>query len=93
MSECSILFNKSIEDLRRIGAMGGRAHARNCRARRQADQQINPILLPVLPVPLETTAQAIAKLDARYPWLKGAERRTVAFPADWVTYEPAERLD
>jgi hypothetical protein len=42
---------------------------------------------------LETTAQAIAKLDARYPWLKGAERRTVAFPADWVTYEPAERLD
>jgi hypothetical protein len=25
--------------------------------------------------PLETTAQAIASLDAQFPWLRGAEQR------------------
>jgi hypothetical protein len=75
MSDCPILFNKRIEDLRRIGAMGGRAYARNCRARRQASAQIAPVpALTQLP-PVETTAQAIAALDARFPWLKGTERR------------------
>ena len=39
-----------------IGAMGGRAYARNCRARRQASAQIAPVpALPQLP-PVETTA-------------------------------------
>jgi len=79
MSECPLLFNKSLEDLRRIGAMGGRAYARNCRARRQAAPPLNPIPVPALSLPVETTAQAIATLDARFPWLKGAERRTGAF--------------
>jgi hypothetical protein len=78
MSDCPILFNKRIADLRRIGALGGRAYARNCRARRQAAQRVDSMPLPVS-VPVETTAQAIATLDARYPWLRGAERRTRAF--------------
>jgi hypothetical protein len=74
MSEYPILFNQSIEGLRRIGAMGGRAYARNC-ARRQAAQPVKPIPMPALPVSMETTAQAMATLDERFPWLKGAERR------------------
>jgi len=75
MSECPILFHKTIEDLRRIGAMGGRACARNCRARRQAAQLVAPVpVFAILPT-VETTAQAIAMLDTRFPWLKGAERR------------------
>ena len=75
MSEGPILFNKTTEDLRRVGAMGGRAYARNCRARRQAAQQVAPVpALAILPT-VETTAHAIATLDSRFPWLKGAERR------------------
>ena len=73
--ECPILFNKTIEDLRRVGAKGGRAYARNCRARRQAVQPV--ALTPALAFvpPQETTAQAIATLDASFSWLKGVERR------------------
>jgi len=85
MSECPILFNKRIEDLRRIGALGGRAYARNCRARRQAAQQAKPIPLPAIPLPVETTAQAIATLDALCPWLKSAERRREAIRPNGLT--------
>jgi hypothetical protein len=69
-----ILFNKSPDQLRRLGARGGRAHARNRRARRG--------MLPELPeadslqaTPRETTAQAIALLEAQFPWLRDAVRR------------------
>jgi hypothetical protein len=68
-----ILFNKSIEQLRHLGARGGKAHARNRRARRA--------LQPNLPQPVqlvsprrETVAEAIAVLDIQFPWLRGAER-------------------
>jgi hypothetical protein len=37
-----ILFNKSPEQLRRLGARGGKAQARNRRARRQAHAQAQP---------------------------------------------------
>ena len=69
-----ILFNKSPEQLRRQGARGGRAYGCNQRARRA--------LLPAPPEPVvtrqaphETPAQAIAILDAQFPWLRGAEKR------------------
>jgi hypothetical protein len=59
-----------------LGAFGGRAFARNQRLRR----------LALLPSPTqssaaiaeprsETAAQAIATLDAQFPWLRGAEKR------------------
>jgi hypothetical protein len=35
MKDIPILFGKTIDDLRHIGALGGRAHARNCRARQK----------------------------------------------------------
>ena len=75
MTECLILFNQTSEDLRRIGARGGRAYGRNCRARRKAGQSARPAtVLPMVP-PVETTAEAVAALDAQFPWLRGAERR------------------
>lgn len=66
-----ILFNKTPELLRRLGARGGRAHARNQRARRAL--LVAPS--PPVPPPAETAAEAIAVLDAQFPWLRGAEKR------------------
>jgi hypothetical protein len=78
MEPISILFNQSLDDLRRIGARGGRAYGRNCRARRRAAQSTpEPTPLPVV-LPMETTAQAIAALDEQFPWLRGVGRRSAA---------------
>jgi len=68
-----ILFNKSPLQLRLIGARGGRAYGRNQRALRA---RLSPLTEPVPPLPArqETTAKAIAALDAQFPWLRGAER-------------------
>jgi hypothetical protein len=66
-----ILFNKTIDQCRRIGARGGRAHARNVRIRKlhAAPRPAEP------PAPrLETAAEAIALLDHHFPWLIGAEK-------------------
>ena len=68
-----ILFNKSPEDLRRLGARGGKAHGRNQRARRTLP--LPP--LPPLPLPQETAAEALARLDTQFPWLRGAEKHTM----------------
>ena len=68
-----ILFNQSPEDLRRIGARGGRAYGRNRRdLRAQMPRPLPAVARPV--VELETTAEAIAALDARFAWLRGAEK-------------------
>ena len=72
------LFNKTIEQLRQIGARGGRAHGRNWRVRQRAVQEAaanQPVTEPLVHA-VETTAQAIAALDAQFPWLRHAERRT-----------------
>jgi hypothetical protein len=69
-----ILFNKSPEQLRRLGAWGGKANARNQRARRAlVPTPLPPV--PSRPVPGETATQAITVLDAQFPWLRGAEKR------------------
>jgi hypothetical protein len=68
-----ILFNQSPEDLRRIGARGGRAFGRNCRSlRTQSSKPLEAAEHPVLP--RETTAEAIAALEAQFAWLRGAGR-------------------
>ena len=69
-----ILFNKSPEQLRRLGASGGKANARNQRARRAL---VPTRLQPVPPrlAPWETATEAINVLDAQFPWLRGAEKR------------------
>jgi hypothetical protein len=96
-----LLFNKTPEDMRRIGARGGRASGRNRRARlllletavpaaeldsdgesaaeaigaRRARREANLTMMPAVPeiaLPAETAAQAMAALDAQFPWLIGA---------------------
>jgi hypothetical protein len=70
-----LLFNQSPEQLRRIGARGGKAQARNRRARQRAQAQLPP-QTPVGIAPLaQTAAQASRVLDAQFPWLCGAEKR------------------
>jgi hypothetical protein len=70
-----ILFNKSPEQLRRLGARGGRAHARNQRARR-VPMPIQPPAGPPLAVRQETAAQAIRILEVQFPWLREAAKAT-----------------
>jgi len=68
------LFNKSPLQLRRIGALGGKAHGRNERARR-ALMPPPPPATPLAGAARQSTAEAVAALDARFPWLCGAEKR------------------
>ena len=56
-----LLFHQTAAQLRRVGARGGRASARNRRARLRTTA-------PPPPHP-ETTAAAIAALEAQFPWL------------------------
>jgi len=68
-----LLFNKTPEQLRRLGARGGKIFGRNHRARRA-------LMPPPLPAPpraraRESTVAAIATLDALFPWLRSAEKR------------------
>jgi hypothetical protein len=69
-----ILFNQSPEQLRRLGARGGRAYRRNQRARR-AGTATPAETVELRVAPQESTADAIAALDAQFPWLRGAEKR------------------
>jgi hypothetical protein len=68
-----ILFNKTPEELRLLGARGGKISGRNHRARRA----LMPPSPPATPraEARETTVAAIATLDAQFPWLRNAERR------------------
>jgi len=73
-----ILFNKSPLELRLIGARGGKTFGRNQRIRRA---RIALMPTPTEAVPLNdagtrSTAEAIALLDAQFPWLQCAEKRT-----------------
>ena len=69
-----VLFNKSPDQLRRLGTYGGRAFGRNHRARRKLAPPPPATVRP--PVTLrETAAEAIHRLDAQFPWLSGAEKQ------------------
>jgi hypothetical protein len=74
------LFNKSPLQLRRIGALGGKAHSRNQRARRALMPAL-PASVPLRNAPQQSTADAIAVLDARFPWLRCAEQRRGSTPS------------
>jgi hypothetical protein len=70
-----ILFNKSPEQLRLLGARGGRAYGRSQRRARRTVLATPP---PAVPPPVAsptTTAESIVVLDAHFPWLRGAEKR------------------
>jgi hypothetical protein len=77
-----ILFNKSPEQLRQLGACGGRAYGRNQRARR-ALVATQPEAVPPPALPPQTTAEDIHVLDTQFPWLRGAERKR-SRNGEWV---------
>ena len=74
MTDHFYTFITSPEQLRRLGARGGRAYGRNRRARR-ALLAAPPEAVPPCAAPRATAAESIAALDARFPWLRGAEKR------------------
>ena len=59
-----ILFNKTLEQLRQLGAWGGRTYGRNQRARKALAAPRPPAVRPSL-APRQTAAQAIRSLDAK----------------------------
>jgi hypothetical protein len=65
------LFNKSPLQLRRIGALGGKAHGRNQRARRTL-MPTPPAATPLRSAARQSTADAVAVPDAQFPWLRGS---------------------
>ncbi len=69
-------FNMSIAACRRAGGRGGRRGAMSRRLR--LDQA--PVL-PETEVHVETAAEAIARIDALCPWLRGVESRATRWPA------------
>ena len=70
--EDAYLFNKKPDDMRRVGALGGRARARNLRLRKACQV---PACRSISRPRVETTADAIRCMDALFPWLLGVERR------------------
>ena len=65
------LFNKKPGDMRRVGALGGRARARNLRLRKGGH---TPVTHQLNQPHEETAAEAIRRIDALCPWLVGVER-------------------
>jgi hypothetical protein len=70
--ESVCLFNKKPDDMRRGGALGGRARARNLRLRKACQV---PGRREISRPREETAAEAIRCMDALFPWLLGVERR------------------
>jgi hypothetical protein len=70
-------FIQTPEQARRVGARGGKVTARNRRQRLDGASvgASEPEAGAAPQIHIETTAAAIALLDAQYPWLRGAEKR------------------
>ena len=68
-------LSQTPEQRRRVGARGGRAAARSRRARLQTAAALAPAGVSRREHPIESTAAAIAALDAQFPWLLGAQKR------------------
>src|SRR6202451_4031827 len=75
MTSHPYIFNKTLEQLRLVGARGGRAFGRNERARRALIALMpasSEAATPRLPA-RQTTADAIASLDRQFSWVRNAE--------------------
>jgi hypothetical protein len=76
-------ITRTIEQQRRSGRAGGKATAANRRARQDAGPTVVP--QPARTQPQTTAAEAIARLDAQFPWL------CAAWPAR-RSFAPAQNL-
>ncbi len=68
--------NKTIDQCRAIGRIGGLRSARTRRLRRDSEAPVPATTTPEPEPETETARQAIDRIDALCPWLIGAERRT-----------------
>jgi hypothetical protein len=89
-----LLFNQTPESVRRIGSRGGKASARNRRARLNAALVESVRCRDLSDAQRPTAAEAIAALDAQFPWLRGAERsRSRRIPTPARTAPPKARAE
>src|SRR5258708_7086221 len=79
MADTFYRFHHTPEQQRHFGARGGRVAACNRRNRRlgASAASVDPVIT-AKENHAETTAGAIATLNAKFPWLRGAERRLPA---------------
>jgi hypothetical protein len=75
MTHSYALFRQTPQQLRRAGARGGKATARNRRARLSAAGSSTGKTEAPRTSHGETTAAAIAALDVQFPRLRGVEKR------------------
>jgi hypothetical protein len=66
-------FNMAIAACRAAGARGGRRSAQNRRLQKISEESVRRELIEPRE---ETAAEAIARIDALCPWLRGVEIRT-----------------
>ena len=76
-----ILFNKTPEQMRMLGRRGGRASARKQRRLRTATINTPGAAQRVSSLLCQTTADAIATLDAQFPWLRFDPRQPARKPS------------
>lgn len=69
-------FNMSIAECRRAGGRGGRRSAMSRRFRLASQAPVLPETEPHV----ETATEAIARIDALCPWLRGVESRATRRP-------------
>jgi hypothetical protein len=72
-SGINFLFNKTLADMHHVGALGGRARARNLRLRKATEVPV--ISAGNQQLHEEPVSEAIRRIDALCPWLVGAEHR------------------
>jgi len=78
MADTFYRFHHTPEQQRRFGARGSRVGACNRRVSRLGDSAVSVDTVTRTDFHAETTAGAIATLDAEFPWLRGAEVRRPA---------------
>jgi hypothetical protein len=74
LDHTSPYFNMTIAACRAAGAVGGRRSAQSRRLRKYNERQRTG---NITGTQRETAAEAIARIDALCPWLRGAEGRTM----------------
>jgi hypothetical protein len=90
MTHIPYLFNQTIEQMRHIGARGGRSHARNWRARHLAAGAGPRETITSDTPPQETTTQAMAVPDAQ---IRLVTRRRECLPTEYDSrVAPRHRL-
>jgi hypothetical protein len=85
-----ILFHKTPLQLRSQGARGGKTFGRNQRARR-ALMPLPPAAVPLRAAPRQTTAEAIALLDAQFT-PEGRKRLAEAMKRRWAVKRAASAV-